>query len=102
MNVQAPDGSVVQFPDGTDPNIVNQVMAQNFGPKQQAPDPMAGMSTTDKLAAGAGQGVVSSNTGIMQLLAHNPVVASMLGQGQLAIPEVKDAIDKGAKSEAKI
>lgn len=108
MNVQAPDGSVVQFPDGTDPNIVNQVMSQNFGPKQgpspapSIPDPMAGMGTGDKLAAGTGQGIVSANTGIMQMLAHNPVIAGMLGQGQMAMPEVREAMDQGAKKEAKI
>lgn len=59
IQVQAPDGTVVQFPAGTSHDIIKQVMRKNFGgpqPAQAAPSPSApaeegGFSYTDPSGA---------------------------------------------------
>ena len=50
MNVQAPDGSVVAFPDGTDPATVNAAMSQRFAPRGPVAD------AVNSVAAGVKQG----------------------------------------------
>lgn len=106
MNVQAPDGSVVQFPDGTDPAIVNQVMAQNFAAKQSKDEPLdatptAGNSFFQNAAAGIGQGMTDAYQSAKQLGAHvagfmNPTIPQA-AQEMAAAEE-----DQNAKEKAKL
>lgn len=49
IEVEAPDGSVIEFPEGTSDETINKVMAQEFGPKT---------SGLGAAAAGLGQGVL--------------------------------------------
>lgn len=104
MNVQAPDGSVVAFPDGTPPDVVNNAMMQAFGKKQEtAPDPMAGMSTGDRFAAGMGQGATDVGTGFTQMQAHNPLAAILTGRPDLAFSaDARNKVDESVAEKAKI
>jgi hypothetical protein len=75
--VATPDGHTAEFPDGTDPTVIQSAMAKQFGAPKRAPqainaDPTADMSTMDKLMAGAGQGVSSGAGGMLQMIAHHP------------------------------
>lgn len=70
--VQGPDGAIHVFegPDNASPADVEAFAAQTFGKAKQEPklDPTEGMSTFDKLAAGAGKAVVDLGRGAGQLL----------------------------------
>ena len=71
--VQGPDGKIHVFegPDGAKPADVEAFAAQMFAAKQppeKAPDPTEGMSTFDKLRAGAGKAIVDTGRGIGQLV----------------------------------
>jgi hypothetical protein len=71
--VQGPDGRIHVFegPDGASPADVESFASQTFdGTKQAEPkyDPTEGMSTFDKVAAGAGKAVVDTGRGIGQML----------------------------------
>ena len=61
IKVEAPDGTVVEFPDGTDDEIITSVMSQNFGGPQK--QPRADYESTaqyakDAARAGLGQGTL--------------------------------------------
>lgn len=70
--VQGPDGRIHVFegPDGASPADVEAFAAQTIGkqPAEQAPNPTDGMSTFDKVAAGAGKAVYDTGRGIGQVL----------------------------------
>lgn len=70
--VQGPDGAIHVFegPDNASPADVEAFAAQTFGKAKQEPklDPTDGMSTFEKLAAGAGKAVVDLGRGAGQML----------------------------------
>jgi hypothetical protein len=56
IEVQGPDGSVVEFPEGTEPGTIHSVMSQHFG----GPQP----STAEDVAKSAGIGLAKGAIGI--------------------------------------
>lgn len=60
MEIQAPDGTKVQFPDGTPDDVVLRVMRQNYGGKQP-------VSTTEDVGKSLVSGVTSIPGGILGL-----------------------------------
>ncbi len=97
---------MAEFPDGTDPAIIQAAMAKQFGAPQKA-DPTAsnapGMSPTsgnsfmDNLTAGVGQGMSDAALGAAQFVNKNPI--SQLAQ-QLTGKDVSGALEKAAKEKA--
>ena len=59
IEVQAPDGSIIEFPAGTDDATIDRVMRENFAPQavQQAPAEPQGQGYGNNLAQAAGDGV---------------------------------------------
>lgn len=47
IQIQAPDGSIVEFPDGTSDDVISGAMRQTFGGPETAP-PQEPVKTTDK------------------------------------------------------
>ena len=37
IEIEAPDGSIIEFPAGTDDATIDRVMRENFAPQQAAP-----------------------------------------------------------------
>jgi hypothetical protein len=74
IQVQGPDGQLLEFPDGTDRETMRAAMAKRYGgPKQparqEAPaDPTAGMSGVEKFAAGVGRSIVETGRGLRQAI----------------------------------
>lgn len=106
--VATPDGHTAEFPDGTDPSVIQSVMAKQFGgPKQEdktgsaAFNPTDGNSFLQNLMAGAGQGLTDAGTAASQFLAHSPGVSMALGQPPVP-GELAPLIDEQAKDKAKI
>lgn len=75
IQVQGPDGQLLEFPDGTDRETMRAAMAKRYGgpsqaaPQQEAPaDPTAGMSGVEKFAAGVGRSIVETGRGLRQAI----------------------------------
>ena len=61
IEVEAPDGSVVEFPDNTPPETIQQVMRQNFPPAEQPGFlERAGQAVSD-FATGTAQAIVGES-----------------------------------------
>lgn len=73
IQIQAPDGSIVEFPDGTDDATITSVMAKSFpAPQQQAPQQQdqrwgwqkaldnAGLQTLKDATQGVAQGITGN------------------------------------------
>lgn len=72
IQVQGPDGQMLEFPDGTPRETMKAAMAKRYGaPKpaapESAPDPTEGMSGLDKFRAGMGKAFADSYAGAKQL-----------------------------------
>lgn len=84
IQVQGPDGQLLEFPDGTPRETMKAAMAKRYGAPKQAPesmeslqrrametygrsDPTEGMSGTGKFLAGMGKSFVDTGRGIGQL-----------------------------------
>lgn len=67
IRVQAPDGSIVQFPDGTDPAVMQSAMAAQFGAPKTTPGVQA---PTD---ASAVAGSLRAQTPLEQLRSQGPI-----------------------------
>lgn len=60
IEIQAPDGSIIQFPDGTPDATIEGVMQENFGTKQAVvPQDSTFMDTAKGVGAGLAQGAAS-------------------------------------------
>ena len=64
IRIQAPDGSEIEFPDGTDDATITRVMRQNFG----GPTPQAPAAPERSALAPVGQFGAGVNTGISNLI----------------------------------
>lgn len=62
IEIQAPDGTLIRFPDGTDDNTITNVMRQNFGGPQQ-PE-MGALDTAKDVAKSAGIGLAQGAIGL--------------------------------------
>jgi hypothetical protein len=66
------DGTRLEFPDETDPAIIQRTVKKHLGQQSQAApatfDSTEGMSGTDKVLAGIGKGFVDTGRGVKQLL----------------------------------
>lgn len=83
LHIQAPDGSVVEFPAGTSDDVIKGVMAKNFGaPKAEAAAPEAppadAYSRVAGLAKAAGTGVAKGVIGAAGLI---PMASDYLHAG---------------------
>lgn len=63
IEIQAPDGSLIRFPDGTDDSTITNVMRQNFG----GPEEPGALDTVKDVAKSAGVGVAQGGIGLMTL-----------------------------------
>lgn len=83
ITVQAPNGSSVQFPDGTDHSIIDKVMSENFGAADPVSD--AGKSLASGVASGTTQllGMIPDIAGIAKGAANkylfDPVLNATIG-----------------------
>lgn len=93
ITVSGPDGSTVDFPDGTDTATINGVMTQHFGdgeaPAKTPAAPPAVPVTTNKVVSAAARGV--------------PVVGGVLNKvdaatNALLAPAIEPFMDKGPNS----
>src|SRR5690606_33021347 len=92
IQVQGPDGQMLEFPDGTDRETMRSAMAKRYGgPSQPKPDfsnvqsgantvagpsPTDGMSGVDKFRAGLGRSIMETGRGLRQA-----VPAAVMGIG---------------------
>lgn len=63
IEIRAPDGSLVRFPDGTDDETITKVMRQNFG----GPEEPGAIDTARDVAKSAGIGLAQGAIGLMTL-----------------------------------
>lgn len=63
IEIQAPDGSIVRFPDGTSDDTITNVMRQNFG----GPEEPGALDTARDVAKSAGVGLAQGAVGLMTL-----------------------------------
>jgi hypothetical protein len=97
ITVHTPDGHTAEFPDGTDPSVIQAAMAKQFG-TPAAPDyGPASDSFFGNLPAAIGQGMTDSVLGARQLLSRVPVP----GAGD-ASADLRDDLDQQAKEKAKL
>lgn len=77
MKVKTPHG-VVSFPDGTDPETINQVLSQEFGSQPSGPTPIPSPAPPDDIAAirGIGETGMQLGSGIIA-----QPVAGLVGAG---------------------
>lgn len=69
ITAQMHDGTRLEFPDGTDPAVIQRTVKSMLAKAQPAgPDPTEGMSTFEKLAAGTGKGMTDLAYGVGQRL----------------------------------
>lgn len=50
IEVEGPDGSIVEFPDGTADDVINNVMRQTFGGPEQPSEPVKTTAKTERLS----------------------------------------------------
>lgn len=90
IEVELPDGNIVEFPDGTDNATMERALAQySAKPRQQTTeriDPTTGMSTMDRLRAGFGKSVADTARGLKQAGTES------LARGAQAIAGTADAV----------
>lgn len=74
IQVQGPDGQLLEFPDGTPKETMQAAMAKRYGaPRPRIPakgkgfDPTEGMSGTEKFFAGMGKSLYDTGRGVSQL-----------------------------------
>jgi hypothetical protein len=74
MRAELHDGRVLEFPDGTDPAVIQATVKRLLSQKAQAPemnlDPTEGMSFFEKAAAGLGKSVADTGLGVRQLMGN--------------------------------
>jgi hypothetical protein len=70
VRIAAPDGSVIEFPDGTDDATITDVMRKAYGGPQNAPAPKPAVPTVPENAS-APNALGASNVGILQGLTAN-------------------------------
>jgi hypothetical protein len=71
IEAELPDGTVLEFPDGTSPDVIQRVVKQRLGATQTPPmnvDPTEGMSGIDRFRAGLGKAFVDVGRGVRQYL----------------------------------
>lgn len=104
---QMPDGRVGRFevPEGTTPEQAQELIGQMLASQPQAteqpveeqPNPTEGMSTGEKIAAGAGKAITDLGRGAKQILSNVPV----LNQLDALNPETVQAeIDESRRLDA--
>lgn len=77
IEIQAPDGSIIQFPDGTPDATIEGVMQENFGQPQMAAPPASQDSTFMDTAKGAGAGLLQ---GAASMISAPAQVGRWLGE----------------------
>jgi hypothetical protein len=81
-----------------DAHLNNLVSAQQAAPAAKVYDPTEGMSTTDKVLAGAGKAFVDTGTGIKQLVAQLGHKLGLVSDGDLAKTQAE--VDETKKRDA--
>lgn len=111
ITAQLHDGRVLEFPDGTDPSIVQATVKKVLGKSTAVEtfDPTEGMSTFDKVAAGAGKAVADTGRGLKQIYAHvadfvaprdRDISSLITGDDNSRVAEIQREIDAAKQLDA--
>jgi hypothetical protein len=83
IEAQLADGRVLEFPDGTDPSVIQATVKRMVTP---APAPKAGFSLADT-ALGFGQGVIGAGKSLTDVFGADNAASEALGKGQKYLGE---------------
>lgn len=97
IQVQGPDGQLLEFPDGTDRETMKSAMQKRYGQPQRAAaeqpspaDPTDGMSGFQKAAAGFGKSLSDSGRNLARLgvdFVNAPATVTRRVRGEDSIPQ---------------
>jgi hypothetical protein len=89
IEAELPDGTVLEFPEGTSQEVIQKVVRRRLGAKPEPSyDPTEGMSTAQKFLAGTGKAFVDVARGVRQYL---PESVGGLTSKQIAEARALDA-----------
>jgi hypothetical protein len=105
ITAQLADGRTLEFPDGTDPAVIQATVKRVIGaaPAEAAPDPMAGMPGWQRSLVGIGAEMTDWGTALRQAGARPANALGLLSDEKMAAINAEDAakrdVDKRLDSD---